>query len=74
MGFQQEESYSNQFFREKSTDQGFCCINRKIIVNGTDSAELQVCYSANVRDMLLERQCLVENDTEAMNREKEIST
>ena len=35
---------------------------------GTDSAELQVCYCANSRDMLLERQCLVENDTEAANR------
>ena len=38
------------------------------MANDTDSAELQVCYSANVQDLLLERQCLVENDTEAVNR------
>ena len=38
------------------------------MANGTDSAELQVCYSANVADLLLERPCLVENDTEAANR------
>ena len=38
------------------------------MANGTDSAELQVWYSANIQDMLLERQGLVENDTEAANR------
>ena len=38
------------------------------MANGTDSAELQVCNSANAQDMLFERQCLVENDTEAANR------
>ena len=54
---------------EESTDpQGFCCVKRKIMANGTDSAELEVCYSANVKDILLERQCLVENDIEAANR------
>ena len=54
--------------KNKSTDQGFGCIKRKIMANGTDSAELEVCYSANVKDVLLERQCLVENDIEAANR------
>ena len=43
-------------------------MNRKIMGNGPDSAELQVSYAANVQDMLLERQCLVKNDTEVANR------
>ena len=38
------------------------------MANGTDSAELQICYSADAQDMLLERPCLVENETEAANR------
>ena len=43
------------------------------MANGTDSAEPQVCYSANAQDMLLERQCLVENDTDASNRWRKIN-
>ena len=38
------------------------------MANGINSAELLVRYSANVQDMLFERQCLVENDTSAANR------
>ena len=38
------------------------------MANGTDSAELQVCHSANVQDTLLERQCFVENDIEDASR------
>ena len=74
LGFQQEESYSNRFLREQKHRSGFGCVNRKVMANGTDSAELQVCYSATVQDMLLERQCLAKNDTEAANRWRKRNT
>ena len=54
--------------KNKSTDQGFGCINRKIMANGTDFAEVQVSYSANFEDMLFYRQRLVENYSEPANR------
>ena len=41
------------------------------MANGTDYAELQICYSANAEDMLLERRCLVENDTRAAGEQME---
>ena len=58
-------------WENKSTDQGFGSVDRKLMANGTDSAELHVCYSEKVQDMLLERQRLVENDTEAKQRKEE---
>ena len=55
-------------WKTKSANQGSGWVNRKIMANDIDSAELRVCCSANAQDMLFERQCLDENDTEAVNR------
>ena len=54
--------------KHKSTSQGSRCVNRKILASGTHSVEPLVCHSANVQDTFFERQCLVENSTEAANR------
>ena len=56
------------FQRAKAPTRLLVASTEKIMANGTDSAELQVCYSANAPDTLIGRQCLVENETEAANR------
>ena len=65
-GFQQEESYSHLFFRRQKHRSVFWLRQQKACEEWCWVCRvLGVCHSAKAQDKLLERQSLVENDTEA---------